>query len=216
MKKITSPYYPLFLNIQEKRCVVVGGGEVAWRKVCALLDRGAIVEVISPEICGEIRGLGDAGQVKVSRRDYRQGDLKGAILAIAATDDHKVNLSVAAEARRIKVLVNVVDNADKSDFITPSTLQRGDICIAISTSGKSPALSRKIRTKIEEELGEDYSSLAGLIEEARIEIRRQGVRVNGETWQKALELDRLISLMKNGRRQEARDLLLANLKSQSQ
>ena len=207
-------YYPIFLNISGKKCVVVGGGQVALRKVKTLLEYGASVEVISPELCPELIKLAEDGEIQVLQRSYEAEDLKDAVIAIAATNDSRTNLEVAKEARRKAVLVNTVDDAENSDFIAPSYLRRGDVTIAISTAGRSPALARKIRTRLEKELGEDFTSLAHLVGEVRAEVKQQGIQVDGDTWQEALDLDLLNDLLRSGNKKEARATLLGNLKRQ--
>jgi len=112
------------------------------------------------------------------------------------------------------VLVNVVDDAENSSFILPSYVRRGDVTIAISTAGRSPALARKIRTKLEEDFGDEYASLALLIAEVRAEVKRQGIKVDGDAWQKALELGLLTDLLRRGDSEKARALLLSSLKRQ--
>lgn len=206
-------YYPVFLNISGRKCVVVGGGQVALRKVKALLERGAHVGVISPDFCPELNKLAESGEINALRRRYQVGDLQGALIAIAATNDSDINQEVVKEARRGGVLANVVDDAEDSDFIAPSHLQRGNITIAISTAGFSPALARKIRTKLEKDFGDEYASLALLIEEVRSELKRQGIKVDSDDWQKALDLDLMIDLLKKGEREKVKSVLLSNLKA---
>lgn len=206
-------YYPVFLNLSGKRCVVIGGGQVALRKVRALLEHRASVDVISPELCSELGQLAEREEVRVFNREYRTGDLKGALIAIAATDYSETNLKVAEEAQRNAVLVNVVDDAANSDFITPAYVRRGDVAIAISTSGRSPALARKIRTRLEKYFSNEYASLALLLDEVRAEVKRQGIKVDGNAWQEALDLDLLTDLLRRGDSEKARTILLSNLKT---
>ena len=212
MKKEPPSYYPIFLNVSGKKCVVVGGGQVALRKVQALLERGANIEVISPDPCHELDRLAEAEEITVQRKPYQPGDLREALIVIAATDEHAVNLEVAKEAKGEGVLVNVVDDAANSDFIVPSCLRRGDVTIAVSTAGRSPALARKIRTRLEKDWGDEYAALALLIGEVRTELRQLGVKVNGEDWQKALDLDLLTDLIKRGESKQAKAVLIGNLK----
>ncbi len=209
-------YYPVFLNVEGKKCVVVGGGQVAWRKVRVLLEHGADVEVISPDLCPELTKLAESGEIHALTREYRAGDLKSAFVAIAATDDNEINQHVVAEARRRAVLVNVVDDAENSDFIVPSYLRRGDITVAVSTGGKSPALARKIRSRLEKEMGDEYASLASLISEVRGEVKQQGIKIDGNGWQEALDLDQLLDLLRKGEQARARVALLSNLKAKQQ
>ncbi len=192
--------------------MVVGGGQVALRKVRALLEHRASVEVISPGLCTKLNNLADSGEIRVIRRHYQVGDLEGALIAIAATDDHHINLRVAKEAKETAVLVNVADDPDSSDFIVPSYMCRGDVTIAVSTAGRSPALARKIRTRLEKDFGDEYASLALLVEEVRTEVKRQGIRVNNDAWQEALDLDLMIDLLKKGDGEKAKAVLLNSLK----
>jgi siroheme synthase-like protein len=208
-----SSYYPVFLNISGKRCVVVGGGQVALRKVRALLEHRANIEVISPDPCSELIELAEDGQIRVFRRHYQPGDLRKAFTAIAATDNSDINLQVVKEARRNAVLVNVVDDAENSDFILPSYLRRGDVTVAISTAGRSPALARKIRTRLEKVFGDEYASLALLIDEVRTEAKQQRIEVDGDAWQEALDLELLLELLRRKDAEKAKAILLRNLKT---
>lgn len=209
-------YYPLFLNIKQQKCVVIGGGQVALRKVRILLEHDADVVVISPDLCPELAELAGSGAISALTRKYRTGDLENALVTIAATDDNEINRQVVAEARTRTTLVNVVDDAEKSDFIVPSYLRRGDITIAVSTGGKSPALARKIRSRLEKEMGDEYASLASLISEVRGEIKQQGIKIDGNGWQEAIDLDQLLDLLRKGEPARARAALLSNLKAKQQ
>ena len=206
-------YYPVFLNISGRECVVVGGGQVAFRKVKVLLEHGAVVEVVSPNVCPELNQLAESGQIRVLQRSYRVGDLQDVVIAIAATDDSNTNLEVVKEARRKAILVNVVDDAENSDFIAPSYMRRGDVTIAVSTGGRSPALARKIRTRLEKDFGDEYASLAVLLDEVRAEVKRQGIKVNSDAWQETLDLGLLSDLVAKGNSEEAKVILLSNLKT---
>ncbi len=205
------PYYPVCLNLSGKRCVVVGGGQVALRKARTLLEHRADVQVISPDLCPGLNHLAEGGQIGVLRRSYQAGDLQDAFLVIAATNDYPTNRAVVREARTNGVLVNVVDDAKSSDFIVPSYLRRGDVTIAVSTGGRSPALARKIRTRLEKELGDEYAALALLIDEVRAELKQQGVKVTGDRWQEALELDSLRDMLRRGEGDQAKAILLSKL-----
>ena len=206
-------YYPVFLKVKGRKCTVVGGGEVALRKVRVLLEHGADVEVVSPDLCSELAGLAGRGEIRTLTRKYRTGDLKNTFVAIAATGDGGINRRVVAEARRKKVLVNTVDDAENSDFIVPSYLRRGDLTVAVATGGKSPALARKIRTRLEKEIGEEYKALTDLIGEVRARLKQQKLEVDADGWQEALDLDRLLDLVRQGDKEKARATLLANLKA---
>lgn len=214
-KELTPAYYPVFINLRDKKSVVVGGGAVAMRKVKALLEHGAKVEVISPDLSPELIQLAENDEISLKQRKYQNGDLAGAFIAIAATDNRKTNEQVVKEAHQKTVLVNVVDDAESSDFIVPSCLRRGDLTIAVSTAGRSPALARKIRTRLEREIGEEYTLLANLVGEVRDELEQQKIKIDGDGWQEALELDLLLELLKKGEKAKARTILLRNLKNKA-
>jgi len=214
MKTNENGYYPLFLNVKGRECVVIGGGEVALRKVEVLLGYCAKVKVISPCICAELVELGRQNNIRVVERKYQTGDIEGAFVAIAATDNNEINELVVSEARQKSVLINVVDDAEKSDFIVPSCLHRGDITIAVSTGGKSPALARNLRLKLETVFGDEYALLANIIGEVRQELKIKCIKVNGEVWQKALDIDCLIALLGKGELEKARSLLLENIEAE--
>lgn len=207
-----SKYYPVYLNLQGRKCLVAGGGGVALRKAAALLEHGAEVTVVSPRLCAGLRGLAEEGRIKTIHRPYRSGDMRGVSVAIVATSNRKINRSVAEEARKLRVPVNVVDDPGLSDFIVPSVLRRGDLSIAISTSAKSPALARKIRVRLEGEFGEEYASLVTIVEEARHYIKKQGLKVSSSDWQKTIDIDSLIALIREGRGKEAKEILISKLR----
>jgi siroheme synthase-like protein len=209
-------YFPVYLDIARRKCVVVGGGEVALRKVQSLLDCQAAVTVVSPAFSGGLEQLAQQGAVTLVRRKYLNGDLNGAMLAIAATDERETNIEVSREAREKTIPVNVVDVPDFSDFIVPSYFSRGDITIAVSTAGGSPALARKIRTRLQTELGEEYAVLARIASDVRREMKRQGRTVDAEHWQQALDVDRLLTLIRQGDQDGARRLLSDNLRAKKE
>jgi siroheme synthase-like protein len=203
-------YYPVFLEMNDRPCVVVGGGTVAERKVEGLLAAGARVTVISPELTPALAALKEEGRLHHIARPYREGDLEGYEVAVAATDDGAVNAEVAAEGRRRRVWVNAVDDPPNCDFILPSVIRRGDIVIAASTGGTSPALARRLREELEAFLDEDYGPLAELLQEVRQELRSRGIVVDPETWQRAIN-GRLRALLAQRRRARAKAYLLASL-----
>lgn len=147
-------YYPVFINLEGKECVVIGGGRVALRKIRSLLEAGASVTVISPEVIAGIEKLASSGRVRLIRRPYRKGDLKKAFLVIAATCSKELHEKIAREFK--KGLLNVVDEPELCNFIVPSVVRRGPLTIAISTSGASPAMAKAIRKEIEKLYGKDF------------------------------------------------------------
>lgn len=163
--------YPICLiNLNRKRVVVIGGGQVALRKVRGLLDAEATVHVISPQVDHELHVLSQSPQLTVELRDYRKGDLAGAFLVIAATDDLDVNQVVWDEAEQEGCLINVVDDPAHCNFILPALVRRGDLSIAVSTGGASPALARRIREALETEFGPEYGDLAAILGDVRPDL----------------------------------------------
>jgi siroheme synthase-like protein len=156
--------------MQARQTVVVGGGHVAARKVEGLLTAEAQVKVISPVLVPELQSLADSGVITHVHRSYRAGDLEGAFLAIAATDEITVNHAVWAEATKQGCLINVVDDPEHSTFILPAVLQRGEMSVAVSTGGSSPALARRLRERLEDIIGPEYRTLTELLAELRPEL----------------------------------------------
>ena len=160
-------YYPAFLDITAKRCLVVGGGKVAERKVAMLLQFNAHVTVVGPVITKTLLKLDNESKIEYFQRTYRAKDLDNTALVFACTDNSAINNKIKTEAARKKIPVNVVDNPDLCDFIVPSIIRKGDLTIAISTSGELPLLSKKLRQKIEELVTDDYLQYLHIIGEFR-------------------------------------------------
>lgn len=160
--------YPICLiRLEQRLSIVIGGGQVAARKVIGLLDAGAHVTVIAPHLVPALCALAAAGSIDVCEREYRSGDLAGAFLVIAATDDPVVNQQVWEEARQRGCLINVVDDPAHSNFIVPARVQRGEVNIAITTGGASPALARRLREQLERTIGPEYADLAEILAQTR-------------------------------------------------
>jgi precorrin-2 dehydrogenase/sirohydrochlorin ferrochelatase len=159
-------YYPAFLNLKGKKCVVIGGGKVAERKIVLLVRSCASIRVISPDLTPPLAKLKSAGKIRHIARKYKKGDLKSAFLAIAATSDEGVNRAVSLEA---PFLINVVDVPSLCNFILPAIVKCGPLTIAVSTSGASPAMAAVIRRELEllygNETGQYLDFLAGLRKE---------------------------------------------------
>jgi siroheme synthase-like protein len=200
------------VDIKGKRCVVIGGGEVALRRAEMLMEHGAQVEIISPELCHELNRMAASGAVLSTLREYKPGDLHGAFVVVAATDNSKINNQVAEEALKLGILINVVDIPELSNFIVPSCLRRGDVTIAISTGGKSPALARRLRIELEKSFGDEYASLALLVSQVRSELKQGDITIPAEVWQQALDLDVLLELLRLGQWDEAKQRLLSTLR----
>ena len=160
-------YYPIQLDICNRPCLVVGGGAVGTRKVSTLLACGARVTVVSPEATDELRRATGQGQITLNLREYARSDIEGMFLVIGATDDEDLNRRVSADAEHRKILCNIADRPDKCNFILPAVIARGDLVITVSTSGKSPALAKKLRRDIGRQFGEEYTVLLKLLGAAR-------------------------------------------------
>ena len=182
-------YYPIFLEMKGRRCVVIGGGTVAERKVQGLLQAGANVTLISRTITEPLGILAEAGKIARMARPYQPGDLAGCQLIFVATDDAAVTAAVKREADRLGVLMNAADDPAQCDFILPSVLRRGDLAVAVGTGGSSPALSKAIREELEAYFTEDYAALARIAAEVRRELREQGRSAGPEIWDRALNGD---------------------------
>ncbi|MCR4429568.1 MAG: bifunctional precorrin-2 dehydrogenase/sirohydrochlorin ferrochelatase [Tepidanaerobacteraceae bacterium] len=165
--------YPIMLNIEGKKCLVVGGGSVAARKVRGLLECGAHVAVIAPSINEEIRKLRENGRISIVERNYMKGDVDGYFLAVAASGDRNVNKRVALEASERNILVNVADDMALSSFTAPSVVRRGDLAVAISTGGRSPLLAKVLKNKLERILTEEYEELLNRLWEVRQRVKAQ-------------------------------------------
>lgn len=151
-----SEYYPVYLNLNQKKCLVVGGGKVAERKVKSLLECGARVFVASPALSAWLEEAVKEGKVTAIRRNYSTSDLENAFLVIGATDDQAVNDKVAEECSERNILVNIVDQTAKCNFIVPAVIRQGPLSISVSTDGKSPMLARRIREELEQAFGPEY------------------------------------------------------------
>ncbi|WP_025746041.1 precorrin-2 dehydrogenase/sirohydrochlorin ferrochelatase family protein [Kallotenue papyrolyticum] len=167
----TRPYPIALTRLDRQRCVVVGGGAVAERKVAALLAHGAQVTLISPRLSTQLAAWHAAGRFAYQARAYRAGDLEGATLVFAATERREVNAAVAAEAHARGILVNIADDPDGSDFHTLPVVARGALQIAVSTGGASPALAALLRRALEGLIGPEYGQLAERLGALRAEVQ---------------------------------------------
>jgi precorrin-2 dehydrogenase len=162
-------FYPAFLKIEGKKCVVVGGGAVAARKAKTLLDAGAELLIIAPELSPGLQKITGRGRVKHIARGYRKTDLRGAFIAVAATDDMEVNLRVCRDAESLGILVNCAAPPDAGNFIVPSASERSGLTIAVSTGGRSPMLAKLLRRELDEYTA-GYAALLEFLEEARARL----------------------------------------------
>lgn len=198
-------YYPVYLDLRGRPCLVIGGGRVAERKTLSLLEAGAAVTIISPSLTPKLQALFHSGHITHKAKTFEEQDLEAVFLAFAATNSLEVNAVVGRLCRERNVLVNVAAPPGESDFIVPSTVTRGHLVMTISTNGVSPALSKKIRTELEEQYGLEYEvfldEMAGvrkrLMNEVPDEADRRGIL-------KGLVDSDAIDLLKNGKTAEAR------------
>lgn len=160
-------YYPVFFDLREKVCLVVGGGTVAERKVQRLLECEASVRVVGESLSEELQNLQKSGQIQCLAGRYSSACLDGAFMVICATDDRAVNEQVMRDCRSRGIPVNVVDDPERCDFILPSIAEQGDLSIAVSTGGKSPALAKRLRRELESQYGPEYRELVNILGELR-------------------------------------------------
>ena len=203
-------YYPVFLDIAGKPVVVIGGGEIAVQKVKGLLDAGALVTLVSPTLHPDLVPLAAQGRIEHVAREYAPGDLEGYFLAFVGTDDRAINDIVAREGKERGVLVNAVDDPANCDFIMPAVVRRGDLIVAVSTSGGSPAMARRMREELEAFLTEEYALMLELAAEVRRELRDRDLTVDPDIWNAALDTE-MKRLLGDGRRDEAKQRLLRSL-----
>ena len=203
-------YYPAFINLYEKQCVVVGGGRVAERKVLSLLRSGANVKVISFTLTDVLKRQKNKGNIRHIERNYKEGDLKEAFLVVAATSDEKINREVSADA---PCLVNVVDKPEMANFIVPSVVKRGRLTIAISTSGSSPAMAKEIRRELELLYGRDFGQFLDFLRHIR-ELATKNIhdkKIRRRFLKEIISSEIINTLRENGAK-EAREMVINKFK----
>jgi siroheme synthase-like protein len=202
--------YPVNLVVDGRRCIVVGAGRIAARKIEALLAAGAVVHVVAPEVGTDVRAWADGGRVTLAERPFTDEDLDDAWLATTATGDPAVDHSVfeAGEARR--VWVNSADDPANCSFTLMSVVRQGDLLVTIGTGGRSPALATWLRRRFSEELGPEYATLLDVLSEAREALRAEGRSTEEPDWQSALDSG-MLDLIRAGNVEEAKEILRACL-----
>lgn len=150
-------YYPVCLDVRGRKCLVVGGGSVGTRKVEMLVRCGAAVDVISDSFSDKLITMSDTVSVRLLNKEYEESDLDGVFLVIGSTDNHQLNLMIGEHAGQRNILCNIADNPEGCNFILPSVVNRGDLSIAVSTSGKSPAFAKRLRKELSEQFGDEYA-----------------------------------------------------------
>lgn len=204
--------YPISLDVAGRRAVVVGAGAVALGKGDALLDAGALLTVVADGPLEALERLERAGAT-IARRGFDPADLDGAFLCVASSDDPEQRAAIFAEARARGVLVNLVDDTDHCDFAAPAVVRRGELVIAVSTGGRSPALASRLRRLLEERFGPEWEELSALLGEVREQTLPllPDVGERSRRWRQALALEELEELARAGRLEQARERLLDRL-----
>ena len=198
--------YPANFLVAGRRCVVVGAGRIAQRKIEGLLAAGAEVEVVAPEAVDGVRAMAEDGRVRWSARDFSPADLDDAWLAITATSTPEVNRAVFLAGEDRRVWVNSADDPANCSFSLMSVVRRGDIVVTIGTNGRSPALATFLKDHVATEMGEEYTTLLELLSEAREAIRSSGRSSEDADWRRAFDSG-ILDLIRAGREAEARELL---------
>lgn len=207
-------YYPVFLDLHDKRCIIIGGGTLAESKIAKLLEAGAKITLVSPKINAGLKTALTQGSFEWLEREYQTGDLAGAFLGIAATNVRPVNERIFQEAEESGILLNVVDEPSQCSFIAPSIVNRGPVTVAISTGGTSPALARKLRETLSESPALEWADLAGVLSLARKQVKKQGAVIDPQRWQCCMTSD-LLAMTQAGQEEEALSVLLAKLLDES-
>lgn len=198
------PYCPISIDLSNRRCVVIGGGQVAERKVEMLREFGARVTVVAPDITSRLAEMAADGSIEVVSGMYEPSVLNGALLAVAATNNREVNKAVFEEAQRQGILVNVVDDPDLCTFFVPAIIRRGDLVISVSTSGNSPLLARRLREQIESAFGPEYGQLVELMGMLRDEVKTlyNDPKQRNRAYERLIDSD-VLDLLRQGRRDDA-------------
>lgn len=205
-------YYPMFADLAARRCVVIGGGAIAQGKIMTLLDYGAAVTVISPEATRKILSYAKQGRIRYAKREFRPGDLRGAWLAFAATDNQRINELVFKTAERLRIFTNVIDQKPLCSFIVPSIVKRGDVVIGISTGGASPAVAKHLRKELAARVGPDYARMTRLLGSLRARAKsRLPDYQSRKRYFDGLIAGKVFQLVRAGRVAEARREALAAL-----
>jgi precorrin-2 dehydrogenase len=205
-------YYPVCLDIKDRHCLVVGGGQVGTRKVRTLLDCGARVTVVSPEVTDELSRLGTQGRIRIALRDYRTADLASAFLVIGATDDPELNRRVHQDAEAAHRLCNIADQPDLCNFVLPAVVTQGDLIVAVSTSGRSPAFARHFRRLLQDQFGPEYGRFLDLMGAIRRRLlaAEHAPEVHKPLFEKLIQ-NNLLEMIKNDDRSGIDALLAAVL-----
>ena len=205
-------YYPIFIQLQGESTLVVGGGSVARRKVETLLEHGASVSIVSRALCTKLEELVEKGKIRFLGKKFQESFLGGAFLVIAATDDKELNHKISRAARAKGLLINAVDQPEDCNFIVPSIVNRGNLQIAISTSGKSPAMAKTIRKELEDRFGTEYEIFLTVMGRIREKLLPMGFsqKENSSIFQQLIDVG-LLKMITNGDTNGAENALSAIL-----
>ncbi len=197
-------FYPAYLDLRDRPCLVVGGGPVAERKALALLEAGADVTVVSPDLTSRLKELSLSGKLSHLQKTFDEQDFSGAFIVIAATGSPEVNLRIARACKNRQILVNVAAPPEESSFIVPSVVERGELLIAVSTSGASPALSKKIRQELESRYGDEFGLFLRIFAAVRKRILDEVAdeRTRRTIFQAIVDSD-IIEMLREGKTREA-------------
>ena len=198
------PYYPIYIDIEDRSVVIIGGGNVCARKAETMMKYGARVTIVSPEFTEEIEGWARDGKLALKRKRYEDADLDGANLVIASTDEQSVNEQVAADCRRRRIPVNVVDVTPLCEFIVPAIIQSGSIQIAVSTGGKSPALGRTLKEDLQRLIGPEYAEVNDVLGTLREGAKKVlPTDVDRKRFFDGIIARGILEMLREGRRREA-------------
>ncbi|HVS33568.1 MAG TPA: bifunctional precorrin-2 dehydrogenase/sirohydrochlorin ferrochelatase [Thermoanaerobaculia bacterium] len=198
------PYYPIYLDIEGRDVLIIGGGNVCARKAETMLKYGARVTIVSPEFTGEIEGWARDGVLALRRKSYQESDLAGFSVVIASTDDRCVNGRIARDCRRRRIPVNVVDVTHLCEFIVPAIVERGSIQIAISTGGKSPALARTLKEDLQRTVGPEYDEVNQVLGTLRTGAKKVlPTDLDRKRFFDAILAEGILDLLRTGRRRDA-------------
>lgn len=198
------PYYPIFIDIEDRPVVIIGGGEVCARKAETMMRYGARVRIISPRFTDEIEAWAAAGKLSIERREYQSADIDGANLVIASTDDTAVNERIAADSRARRIPVNVVDVTPLCEFIVPAIIEKGSVQIAVSTGGKSPALARTLKEDLQRQIGPEYTEVNDILGTLRDGAKATlPTDVDRKRFFDGIMASGILGMLREGRRSEA-------------
>ena len=198
------PWYPIFIDVEDHDVVIIGGGEVCARKAETMMRYGARVTIVSPEFTPEIEGWAGEGKLTLRRKRYEPADLDGASIVIASTDDTAVNEQIAADCRRRRIPVNVVDVTPLCEFIVPAIIDKGSVTLAVSTGGKSPALARTLKEDLQRLIGPEYAEVNDVLGTLRDSAKRAlPTDVDRKRFFDGILARGILDMLREGRRREA-------------